>query len=83
MNQTDVTGLTKSKEQLNPNYVQTKLQTTQKGFHTNAGYLHDGRARNIEEAILWHEGEAKNAKETYLNLSTSDRTAMIQFLQSL
>jgi CxxC motif-containing protein (DUF1111 family) len=49
----------------------------------NAGYLHDGRARTIEEAILWHDGEAKNAKETFRNLSTSDRTAMIQFLQSL
>lgn len=49
----------------------------------NAGYLHDGRARTIEEAILWHDGEAKNAKETFQNLSTSDRTAMIQFLQSL
>ncbi|MGL5832836.1 MAG: di-heme oxidoredictase family protein [Waterburya sp.] len=49
----------------------------------NAGYLHDGRARTIEEAILWHDGEAKNAKETFQNLSTGDRTAMIQFLQSL
>ncbi|MFM2313960.1 MAG: hypothetical protein RLZZ04_3236 [Cyanobacteriota bacterium] len=49
----------------------------------NAGYLHDGRARTVEEAILWHDGEAKNAKETFQNLSTSDRTAMIQFLQSL
>lgn len=39
VNQTDVTGLTKSKEQLNPNYVQTKLQTTQKGFHTIEYFL--------------------------------------------
>ncbi len=49
----------------------------------DAGYLHDGRARTIEEAILWHGGESEQAKETFRNLSKSDRTALIQFLQSL
>jgi CxxC motif-containing protein (DUF1111 family) len=50
---------------------------------SDASYLHDGRARTIEEAILWHDGEAKTAKETFVNLPKSDRAAMIQFLQSL
>ncbi|MEN9568150.1 MAG: hypothetical protein RLZZ69_3346 [Cyanobacteriota bacterium] len=49
----------------------------------DAGYLHDGRARTIEEAILWHDGEAKTAKETFVNLPKSDRNSLIQFLQSL
>ena len=46
-------------------------------------YLHDGRAKTIEEAILWHGGEAKNAQERFKNLEKSDRKALIQFLRSL
>lgn len=49
--------------------------------HTN--YLHDGRARNLEEAILWHGGEAENSKQAYMKLSSSERDAVIQFLNSL
>lgn len=45
--------------------------------------LHDGRARNIEEAILWHDGEAKNSKEKYINLIKEDRTAVLAFINSL
>jgi len=48
-----------------------------------AFYLHDGRARSIEEAILWHDGEAKNAKDKFMQLSKSDRDKIISFLQSL
>ena len=46
-------------------------------------YLHDGRARTLEEAILWHDGEAKNAKQKFLNLSLAQRNQLLQFLQSL
>ncbi len=46
-------------------------------------YLHDGRARTIEEAILWHGGEAQNSKAAFMNLSKEDRSAVIQFLKSL
>lgn len=46
-------------------------------------YLHDGRARTIEEAILWHDGEAKNAKTQFMKLSKADRDRVIKFLQSL
>ena len=45
--------------------------------------LHDGRARNVSEAILWHGGEAERAKEAYRNLSRVDRAALLAFLDSL
>jgi CxxC motif-containing protein (DUF1111 family) len=53
---------------------------------TNGGtgyYLHDGRARTIEEAILWHDGEAAKAKQQFMQLSATDRAALLQFLGSL
>ena len=46
-------------------------------------YLHDGRARTIEGAILWHDGEAANAKNKFIQLSTNDRNALIKFIKSL
>jgi len=46
-------------------------------------YMHDGRARTLEEAILWHDGEAHNSKAAFTKLSKSDRSAVISFLQSL
>lgn len=46
-------------------------------------YLHDGRARSIMEAILWHGGEAEPAKEHVRSLSQEDREALIAFLESL
>ncbi|MBI2253924.1 MAG: hypothetical protein HYU58_04825 [Proteobacteria bacterium] len=45
--------------------------------------LHDGRARNILEAILWHGGEALPARDHVANLSANDRQALISFLSSL
>jgi CxxC motif-containing protein (DUF1111 family) len=45
--------------------------------------LHDGRARTIEEAILWHAGEAEGAKVKFTQLPTSDREALLKFLESL
>lgn len=49
--------------------------------HTN--YLHDGRARNLEEAILWHGGEAEASKEAFIELSAKEREDLISFLNSL
>ena len=46
-------------------------------------YLHDGRARTLEEAILWHGGEAKASKEAFRTMSASDRNKLITFLKSL
>lgn len=53
---------------------------------TNGGtgyYLHDGRARTPEEAILWHDGEAARSKQQFMQLSPRDRSALLQFLNSL
>lgn len=49
--------------------------------HSN--FLHDGRARTLEEAILWHGGEAFQAKERFVNLSSTERSALLAFLRSL
>ena len=49
--------------------------------HTNL--LHDGRARNIEEAILWHGGEAEPAKDAFVNLEAQERQQLILFIESL
>lgn len=49
--------------------------------HTN--FLHDGRARNLMEAIMWHGGEALSAKNSVAALSAADRNALISFLESL
>lgn len=47
------------------------------------GYLHDGRARNLSEAILWHGGEAGAARDRFAKLSKTDRDALLAFLRSL
>ena len=46
-------------------------------------FLHDGRARNLVEAIMWHGGEAGTAKSIFYNSSKTDRDALIKFLNSL
>ena len=46
-------------------------------------YLHDGRARTLTEAILWHGGEAQNSKTQFTKLSKADRNAVLAFLGSL
>lgn len=50
---------------------------------TQVEYLHDGRARSLEEAIVWHGGEALKAKEHFLNLTKQQRDALIEFLGAL
>lgn len=47
------------------------------------GFLHDGRARTIEEAIIWHGGEAAPHRNRFMNLSAFERFQLIKFLQSL
>ncbi|OBZ97228.1 thiol oxidoreductase [Pararhizobium polonicum] len=46
-------------------------------------FLHDGRARNLTEAILWHGGEAAKARDRFAALEKADRQALITFLESL
>jgi CxxC motif-containing protein (DUF1111 family) len=55
------------------------------------GYLHDGRARTIDEAIRWHGGEAENSRKLYAGeqvgnkngLTSSQRASVLEFLESL
>ncbi len=46
-------------------------------------FLHDGRARNVTEAILWHGGEAQGPRNKFAELSKVDRTALLAFVNSL
>ena len=46
-------------------------------------FLHDGRARNLTEAILWHGGEAQAARDRFAALDAGERDALIRFLESL
>ena len=53
------------------------------GNAARVGYLHDGRARTLTEAILWHGGEATQARLRFENLAKADRDALLAFLKSL
>lgn len=46
-------------------------------------FLHDGRARNLTEAILWHGGEAKPARDGFAALTAEERATLLAFLNSL
>lgn len=46
-------------------------------------FLHDGRARNLMEAVLWHSGEAEASKQQVLQFSQPERDALLAFLNSL
>lgn len=46
-------------------------------------YLHDGRARSILEAILWHGGEAESSRDQVLEFSEEEREALVRFIKSL
>ena len=45
--------------------------------------LHDGRARNVTEAILWHGGEAAGARKAFRNMPKSDRDALVKFVEAI
>ena len=46
-------------------------------------FLHDGRARSLEEAILWHDGEAAGSRDLFMSLTAEEREALVKFLESL
>lgn len=46
-------------------------------------FLHDGRARNLTEAILWHGGEAQMARDSFADMTAEERADLIRFLESL
>jgi CxxC motif-containing protein (DUF1111 family) len=49
----------------------------------NASFLHDGRARDLTEAILWHGGEAEGSREAFRGMPKTERDALLVFLNSL
>mgnify|MGYP000941598275 CR=1 FL=1 len=48
-----------------------------------ANFLHDGRARNFEEAILWHGGEGEASRDAFRRMGKEGRAALVAFLRSL
>ncbi|MEZ5843168.1 MAG: di-heme oxidoredictase family protein [Hyphomicrobiaceae bacterium] len=46
-------------------------------------FLHDGRARSVTEAILWHGGEAQRARDAFATLAPEDRQRLLAFVNSL
>lgn len=55
-------------------------------FRTVNGHgdlLHDGRARNVTEAILWHGGQAERSREAFRSMAKADREALVKFVDSL
>jgi CxxC motif-containing protein (DUF1111 family) len=55
----------------------------QQAVNGHTRFLHDGRARDLNEAILWHGGEAQSAREIYRKMSKIEREALLEFLNSL
>ncbi len=53
------------------------------GLRAISPYLHDGRAPNLDDAIRDHDGEAKTARNRYLNLSPAARQQLLDFLNTL
>ncbi len=58
-------------------YRVSKILGKQKNF------LHDGRARSVEEAVLWHGGEAGKAKALFMNLNQNKRSELLKFVNNL
>ncbi len=54
-----------------------------KQVNGSSAFLHDGRARTIEEAILWHDGEAASSRRAFTQLSPSERDDLLVFVRSL
>lgn len=54
-----------------------------KKMNEQIGFLHDGRARTVQEAILWHGGEAASSRQTYMQFSSEERRALLAFIDSL
>lgn len=46
-------------------------------------FLHDGRARSLLEAVLWHGGEAERSRRAVQRFSADERNALVKFLESL
>jgi CxxC motif-containing protein (DUF1111 family) len=52
-------------------------------YQLSRTFLHDGRARSVEEAVLWHSGEAARARHRFMDLPARKRAALLHWLESL
>lgn len=52
-------------------------------MNARVGYLHDGRARTLQEAIVWHGGTAQSARERYVGATREERQALLAFIEAL
>ena len=59
------------------------ISVYKKILKNRVNFLHDGRASTIEEAILWHAGEAEQSKNNFINLSSKKQKVLIDFLEKL
>ena len=55
----------------------------QKSFRKDPLFLHDGRARTIEEAILWHGGEGQQSRDYFIQLNEKQRRQLLAFLDAI
>lgn len=67
-------------------YVGHALGTPTDPFNPNAdsglaNYLHDGRARTLMEAILWHGGEAEASRDAVLAMDAGERAALVEYVK--
>ena len=53
------------------------------GLNVSGPYLHDGRARTIEDAIQAHDGEAKIIKDNFNKLTADQKKLLVEFLRSI
>lgn len=54
-----------------------------KALNEQIGFMHDGRARTVQEAILWHGGQAQASADQYMQFNPEDRQALLAFIDSL
>jgi len=54
-----------------------------KTVNGHSDLLHDGRARNVTEAILWHGGQAQRSRDAFTNMTKDERAALVKFVESL
>ena len=73
-------GLVEAAGQSSKEWRTAALVGLRERLHAGATLMHDGRARNIAEAVLWHAGEAENARDAYKGLPRDQREALERFL---
>ena len=61
----------------------TPLIGTGEHLRSGGSLLHDGRAKTVDEAILWHGGEAISARDNYLSLKPEHKKLLQSFVKSL